>query len=808
LRKKIMKTKKSLPGIVFCMLILPFFVAGTVWGYTAIPTDDVTDGKFMAIVGTERQTFDNNPVHIWIDVPATQNPFQIGIFDGDTGQYATETQEPHWYYDGNWDECPWGRECVNNLIFTLYADANRDGTPEAEIAKWLGNDMPNNDWFVQEIENVEDALGTDGKYHYFLEIVSEQPVNNDYSLFKFKTSAEATLIPGSFAFMGGFYTFGDFYIIFEDGELEHRTYDGEWKLTMIIPDDQTTLDFWDGDMDFGDYQNQDLDLDDGDTPNEVPPWAGGGAVAEGAQGQGDPTDDFASEWYRISPNIYYTITDPYGNRYINTNPSGNTEWEKFTLSTDAGCIEGVNADYCVDSIPAGKYSVVISGMDMHNVDFFNCDFELKPPPKCECIGVTSIKFVVHEGHIDYAKFYVGTKADHEDNYFARFDNLNPGDVIELKASDYPEKFPSGYLPEFIYNYGSGCHWNWDIQLSCDDPIAVGALSPPTDSTGEQKLMVHEVVWDELCAAIGDTVWKDENANQIQDQGEEGIPNVRVLLKDETGFIIAQDVTDSSGKYLFGNLMGGTYTVEVDETTIPAGYTLTTGNNPMSVTIADEEQFLDADFGYQPGACDVVCIWVAKAFCDVNKLVIMASSDDPAAQLSLTIPGTSIENQAMVQLSEGFFGYFAEGDCSTYGGKMAQVISNICGKAQVEIVEANRICTWEEPPAGGEGCTPGYWKQAQHFDSWVGYQTGDSFKGIFGVRYKKTLLAALKKGGGGKYALGRHATAALLNAANPGVDYFYTEAQIISMVQAAWATGNYGEVKNLLAEQNEKGCPLN
>ena len=91
---------------------------------------------------------------------------------------------------------------------------------------------------------------------------------------------------------------------------------------------------------------------------------------------------------------------------------------------------------------------------------------------------------------------------------------------------------------------------------------------------------------------------------------------------------------------------------------------------------------------------------------------------------------------------------------------------------------------------------------------MGYQTNDSFKAIFGVRYKKTLLAALKKGGGGKYALGRHATAALLNAANPGVDFFYTEAQIISMVQAAWATGNYEETKNLLAEQNEKGCPLN
>ena len=29
----------------------------------------------------------------------------------------------------------------------------------------------------------------------------------------------------------------------------------------------------------------------------------------------------------------------------------------------------------------------------------------------------------------------------------------------------------------------------------------------------------------------------------------------------------------------------------------------------------------------------------------------------------------------------------------------------------------------EPPPGGEGCTPGFWKQTQHFDSWVGFAPG-------------------------------------------------------------------------------------
>jgi hypothetical protein len=117
--------------------------------------------------------------------------------------------------------------------------------------------------------------------------------------------------------------------------------------------------------------------------------------------------------------------------------------------------------------------------------------------------------------------------------------------------------------------------------------------------------------------------------------------------------------------------------------------------------------------------------------------------------------------------------------------------------------------WVECPVSYQGCTPGYWKQDQHFDSWVAYETDDLYDAVFSVPYYKTLLEALKKGGGGENALGRHAVAALLNAANPGVSYAYTESDIIAMVQAAYAPGGDVEVtKNLLAAQNEAGCPLN
>jgi hypothetical protein len=116
--------------------------------------------------------------------------------------------------------------------------------------------------------------------------------------------------------------------------------------------------------------------------------------------------------------------------------------------------------------------------------------------------------------------------------------------------------------------------------------------------------------------------------------------------------------------------------------------------------------------------------------------------------------------------------------------------------------------------GGEGCTPGYWKQPHHLDSWVatGYDPGDFFDTVFGVTSSFgptfTLLDALKQGGGGEKALGRHAVAALLNSANPDVSYAFTEAEVIALVQAAYASGDFKDAKKLLEEQNQSGCPLN
>jgi hypothetical protein len=115
-----------------------------------------------------------------------------------------------------------------------------------------------------------------------------------------------------------------------------------------------------------------------------------------------------------------------------------------------------------------------------------------------------------------------------------------------------------------------------------------------------------------------------------------------------------------------------------------------------------------------------------------------------------------------------------------------------------------------PPTGGEGCTPGYWKQPHHFDSWPApYAPGDTFASRFGVDSfgDDTLLEVLGANGGGLNALGRHAVAALLNGASAGVTYDMSSAQVITAFNAAVDGGDIEGTKNIFAAFNEQGCKL-
>ena len=148
----------------------------------------------------------------------------------------------------------------------------------------------------------------------------------------------------------------------------------------------------------------------------------------------------------------------------------------------------------------------------------------------------------------------------------------------------------------------------------------------------------------------------------------------------------------------------------------------------------------------------------------------------------------------------------------------------------------------------QGCTPGYWGACQHLDSWVGFKPTDSFNSVFGVTeyvdcsgIPYTLLDVLNLNGNGIKScpgnqaagssnqfcqkkpngsypgnlgsdpvstnLGFQAVAALLSAANPGVNYGYTAGDIISMFKNNYLTSG-AKLKDTFDMLNNRGCPLN
>jgi hypothetical protein len=122
-----------------------------------------------------------------------------------------------------------------------------------------------------------------------------------------------------------------------------------------------------------------------------------------------------------------------------------------------------------------------------------------------------------------------------------------------------------------------------------------------------------------------------------------------------------------------------------------------------------------------------------------------------------------------------------------------------------------------PPTELAGCTPGYWKVPQHFDSYPAPITpGTSFNSIFtGYPLADVVWVVALDGGGGAgldgalKILRRAAAAAYLNAL--ALNYGYSPAQVKAAVLAAAASGNRDTILGLAARLdtlNNRGCPLN
>ena len=279
-------------------------------------------------------------------------------------------------------------------------------------------------------------------------------------------------------------------------------------------------------------------------------------------------------------------------------------------------------------------------------------------------------------------------------------------------------------------------------VDSDADTATGRTQIVTLGSGQADLSLDAGVYQ--TASLGRRVWLDLDGDGVQDANETGLAGVRVSLVSATGTVLGSQLTDASGNYLFSNLTPGSYGLRFDPATLPLGYTSTT------LTLSPGNGSAGAPTLLESGEADLS--WNlglnARVGIDVEKLV---------------------RGEYLVRT----------------------------------------------PGAGDEGLTPGFWKNhtgagGAPLAGWnnAGLSPQASYEALFGVDVPNsapTLLQALSANGGGVNALLRHSAAALLNAADPYVDYYYSREQIISMVKQAFASRDYETVKDLFAARNELGA---
>ncbi|UCD92020.1 MAG: PKD domain-containing protein, partial [Methanobacteriota archaeon] len=325
--------------------------------YNAMPTGDPDDGKFLALAGAGIQTLGGNVIELFIGVPAGETSFEVGIFDGDTGD--------------DWD-------LAGGLSgFWLYKDPYKNGGSNL-LDSWTSSSMANDDWTTMTYSTSDDAKAPSGNYFYRLLIkwryyVPFAAVNE----FKVRTDGQISIRQGqAVALLGAPQNPEDPCVGSGDpnpGETndpDANSYNGHWNLYFYLPQDDNSMTFRDGDADYV------YDSDDPNTPN-VDPDGGGPAVAEG-QNPGMPEDGgfYTPACYRVNPAVYFRVTDPDDNFYTNSDVSGNTEWENYIISNESTA--DVQVPYVLS---AGLWKYEILGLDAHNVYFLDVEHELFTEPE-------------------------------------------------------------------------------------------------------------------------------------------------------------------------------------------------------------------------------------------------------------------------------------------------------------------------------------------------------------------------------------------------------------------------------------------
>jgi len=620
-------------------------------GYTYFPSASTTDARFVALASSGLQTLSGNKVTIGFAAAESARQFEIGLFDGDTG--------------GNWDMG------ATATTFTLYADPQGNGNdpadvPDPVVATWPGSGMPDGAWFDIPVTTGPEAQAPTGDYFYYMTVTL--PANTPSSVnnaFKVRTTGTLMLEAQAISLISNYRTASDRLTVYPDWNTStytgRTTYDGKWDLFFDVPTDTSFFSVWDGDSDFGSFDGLGVDSDDPDTANVgdldpatlineqgVPVWAADTpAVPEMAAGAAPQDDNGLAPQVRRSPAVQYGIRTPDGEVFWNNNPSGNTEWEQFMISMAP--FDRQTMDYHADYLPAGTYQVNIIGFDMGNLNAFRFLHDamgvnasgdpMKPLRPYWTLGDRVWLDQNGNGRDEREPGIPGVRLGLFDAYgnpvvdgngVPRTTRTDAGGFYHFnvnRTAIYTVKVDTTTLPAGLDNTSGGNQRTYEV-----------VRSYPQQSFLEFDFGYAENGSSTANGQLGDRVWLDTDRDGAQDAGEVGIADVLVTLLDGNNNPVDMAATDAQGNYLFTELPGGIYCVEIDPSSLPAGleqtYDLDGGDLYCTTAFLPEAKTrLDLDLGYAPLGSLGDTVWL-----DANLNGVQDSSELGIAGATLTLNG--------------------------------------------------------------------------------------------------------------------------------------------------------------------------
>ncbi|EAQ01932.1 hypothetical protein OB2597_00905 [Pseudooceanicola batsensis HTCC2597] len=331
---------------------------------------------------------------------------------------------------------------------------------------------------------------------------------------------------------------------------------------------------------------------------------------------------------------------------------------KVKVSDGNGGEDTTKLKVCVEDVEeqTGK-CIVIEAEDM-------CEWGFSKAWGCDASGGKLVKLNCAGGQGKLWTTFDGPSGTYDFKIYAQDENDG-----QSKLKIYINGEFKGYIKLDRDSDGSGSNHGTfstfvleDIEINKGDTIKIYA-----DGDCNEYVRIDKI---ELCkddkplGAIGDTVWYDTDRDGVQDDGEAGVENVTVNLLNGAGVVIATQMTDVNGNYLFEELEAGDYKVEFE---------LPDGNFVFTTQDAGSDDAVDSDADTTTGLTDTIALGegetnltvdaglydpndhpeptddAAKTCADEEKTVdVLANDSDPNGD-TLTI--THVDGQAITEGGE-------------------------------------------------------------------------------------------------------------------------------------------------------------